>query len=142
MKTLAEEVYREAQLPADTLPSMLGGYLRITFPDATARLDAARIEGSKAAVEDVDGIADEAVADAAQASRARNRMAARQYRAEVWDRSLRDKGPAVQVNLSVGEMRLEALRMRDSVATPTQQLGVASAPQLAAGQPADLADLL
>lgn len=105
--------------------AMLGNYLRMTFPDATARLDAARDVGAHAMLDETIDIAD----DDDDAQRARNRIAVRQYVAGSWNpRTSPKRVEAAASMMTAGAMLLEALRSRASLSTEILS-GRVSSPQ-------------
>lgn len=123
MLDLSRELLKEAGIK-DMLPSMLGDYLRRTWPDdlgaasANYRLVAARRVGAHAKAEGTEDIAAEMVGDSADAARQRNRIGAAQWLAERWNKEELgvNKGPQVQLNVSVRDLHLDAMRARSTAA--------------------------
>lgn len=97
----------------DIMRESVARYLRDAFgQDVSGRQAIARARGAHALVDATLSIADERVLTNDDNGRNRNRIAARQWAAERWnkDELAQQRGPIVAI--SVGSMHLDALRVR------------------------------
>jgi hypothetical protein len=121
------------------MPAMLGNYLRRYWPDATARLDAAREEGSDYLGERSVEVGDERADTSADVGRLRVKASALQWLAGGWNRAKYGQGSKanVAVTVNMAEVHLDALRARSIDRGKMQYLGQAEVLQNAT--PAKLA---
>jgi hypothetical protein len=123
-----------AELQTSVSRPLVSSILHSAASDATARLDAARREGAHALADEMTHIADTAEATAGGAAKARVQIGTRQWLAERFapDR-FGQKANAVQLNVSIGSLMLDALRQ------PIAELNIPAVPVLTPGEatPAD-----
>lgn len=107
----------------DIMRESLARYLREAFgQDDTTRQRAARARGSYALIDETLQIADERVTSNEDNGRNRNRISARQWAAERFNREElgAPKGPLVAI--SIGSLHLDALRSRGLPVPPSVPL--------------------
>ena len=103
----------------------LSGVLH-SFPDAEARLEAAKREGAGAMMDDAVHIADKAGPTPADVAKARLQVGVRQFMAEKFDPAVFGAKASATVNLNIGQLMLAALQapppLREIVTPPAVAL--------------------
>lgn len=142
MLDFSKALNKTLKFETDITYGSIAKYFREFSDDAEARIQAARSKGAFAIADSTAEIADEEVATKEDAARARNRIGARQWMAEKFNREqFGAPKPGTSISISLPGSHLNALRLRvvDSSTAPARESDEAgSAIATAIEQPAEV----